>query len=711
MGPLLAGRLLRLCILVVMAASVALPRDDRRPYPKTRIDNVTETLHGVKITDPYRWLEDKDSPETRAWLKEQIEYTDSLLGAVPGREKIHDRLEQLIKIDTVGVPIGRGNRYFITRRRADQNQPVIYLREGLNGKDEELIDVNKLSTDQTKSVAIAGISTDGKLLAYGVRQGGEDEVSISILDVDARRDLPDKLPRARYSGVSFKPDKSGFYYSRFTLAGPRIHYHAMGSDPAKDEEIFGQGYGPAEIISASLSRDGRYLTFFVSHGSSGDNVEVYYQDLAKKGPITPIATDIKARFSGSVQGDELFLETNWQAPNSRIIAVDLKNPARDRWREVVRETDSALRSFSLVGGKLFATYLENVSTRIKMFDLSGKHVRDISFPTLGSSSGISGQQDKDDAFYRFSSFAQPPTIYRYQVSTGKQEVWARINVPVKSDEIEVRQIWYESKDKTRIPMFVAHKKGIKLDGNLPTLLTGYGGFNISLTPDFSAEAAFWIENGGVFAQPNLRGGGEFGEKWHKAGMLANKQNVFDDFISAAEWLIKNKYTNTSRLAISGGSNGGLLVGAAMTQRPELFQAVVCAVPLLDMLRYHKFLVARFWVPEYGSSEDTEQFGYIYKYSPYHHVKPGTKYPAVIFITGDSDTRVDPLHARKMAALMQASTGSERPVLLHYDTKAGHAGGKPINKVIDDLTDELTFLFWQLGVGVDSDAKAKAATGN
>lgn len=710
MGPLLAGRLLRLCILVVMAASVALPRDDRRPYPKTRIDNVTETLHGVKITDPYRWLEDKDSPETRAWLKEQIGYTDSLLGAVPGRDNIHSRLEQLMKIDTVTVPTSRGNRYFVTRRRADQNQPVIYVREGLNGKDEVLIDVNKLSPDQTTSVSMMGISRDGKLMAYGVRQGGEDEVAVSILDVDSRRELADKLPKARYSGISFKPDKSGFYYSRFTLAGPRIHYHAMGSDPAKDEEIFGKGYGPSQFIGAALSEDGRYLTIFVSHGSSGDHVEVYYQDLAKKGTITPIVTDIKAGFSGAVQGDELFMQTNWQAPNRRIIAVDLRNPVRDRWREVVPETDSVLNGFSLVGGKLFATYLENVSTRIKMFELSGKHVRDIAFPTLGSSSGIIGQRDKDDAFYVFSSFAHPATIYRYQVSSGKQEVWARINVPVKSDEIELKQVWYESKDKTRIPMFVAHKKGLKLDGNRPTLLTGYGGFNVSLTPGFSARAAYWVENGGVFAHPNLRGGGEFGEKWHQAGMLANKQNVFDDFIAAAESLVKNKYTSPSKLAISGGSNGGLLVGAAMTQRPELFQAVVCAVPLIDMVRYHKFLVARFWVPEYGSSEDPEQFAYIHKYSPYHQVKPGTKYPAVIFITGDSDTRVDPLHARKMAALMQASTGSDRPVLLHYDTKAGHSGGKPINKQIEDLTDELTFLFWQLGVAVDSN-RAKAATGN
>lgn len=705
------NRLLQLCLVALMAAPVALPLEHRKPYPKTRSDNVVETMHGVKITDPYRWLEDKDNSDTRAWLKEQIDYTDSLLGVVPGRNNIHRRLEQLIKIDTISVPFARGNRYFVTKRRADQNQPVIYVREGLNGKDDVLIDANMLSPDQTTSVFPIGISRDGKLMAYGVRQGGEDEVAVSILDVDTRKDLADRLPKARYAGISFKPDRSGFYYSRFSMAGPRLHYHSMGTDPAKDEEIFGKGYGPAQFISASLSEDGRYLAIFVSHGSSGDHVELYYQDLVKKGPITPIVTDLKAGFFGAVQGDELFLQTNLQAPNSRIIAVDLRNPARDRWREVVPESGSVLSGFSLAGGKLFTTYLENVSTRIKMFELSGKHVRDITFPMLGSSGGITGQWEKDDAFYVFSSFAQPATIYRYQVSTGKQEVWARINVPVKSDEIEVKQVWYESKDKTRIPMFVAHKKGIKLDGKRPTFLTAYGGFNVSLTPGFSATAAYWVENGGVFAQPNLRGGGEFGEKWHKAGMLANKQNVFDDFIAAAEWLIKNNYTNVNKLAIAGGSNGGLLVGAAMTQRPELFQAVICAVPLLDMVRYHKFLVARFWVPEYGSSEDPEQFKYISKYSPYHQVKPGTKYPAVILITGDSDTRVDPLHARKMTALLQASTGSDRPILLHYDTKSGHSGGKPVNKQIVDLTDQMAFLFWQLGVTAESDVKAKAAVGN
>jgi prolyl oligopeptidase len=664
--------------------------------PKTRTDNVTETINGVSITDPYRWLEDQNSPETRAWIDQQNNYTQAIIGALPGRDRISHRLEELLKIDIISTPTARGSRYFFSKRRADQNQSVLYVRE--NGHDEVLVDPNAMSKDQTTSVSLFDISEDGKLIFYGVREGGADETAGVLLDVDTRKELSDRFPKARYFGVSIKPDKSGLYYTRYENGtGSHVFYHAMGTDVAQDVEIFGKGYGPTEIISPVVSRDGHYLTIFVSHGSAAKKEEVYVQDLTKKGEITPIVNDLDATFTGTVEGGHLYLLTNWQAPNRRLIDVDLNNPAREHWRTVVPESSSVIETFRLAGGKFFVNYLENVSTHIKVFEPSGKQVREINFPALGTAGGMNGRWDQDEAFYSFSSFAQPPTIYRYRVSTGKQEVWARINVPVKSDEIELKQVWYESKDKTKIPMFLVYKKGLKLDGNNPTLLTGYGGFNLSETPGFSARAAFWVENGGVFALPNLRGGGEFGEKWHQAGMLEKKQNVFDDFISAAEWLIKNKYTSTQKLAISGGSNGGLLVGAALTQRPDLFQAVVVSYPLLDMIRYHKFLVARFWVPEYGSSEDPEQFKYIYAYSPYQHVTPGTKYPAVLLISGDSDTRVAPLHARKMTALLQASTASDKPVLLHYDTKAGHSGGLPVSKQIQDLTDEMSFLFWQLGI--------------
>ncbi|HSE38303.1 MAG TPA: prolyl oligopeptidase family serine peptidase [Blastocatellia bacterium] len=671
---------------------------EHKTAPTTRVDSVTETLHGVNITDPYRWLEDQDSPETRAWIKAQNEYTAATLGSLPIRGRIRERMTQLLKIDTISSPFARGGRYFLSKRRADQNQAVIYVRHGLSGKDEVLLDPNTMSADQLTSVQIQDISADGKLLVYSVRRGGEDEVTISLLEVDSRKEIADRLPKGRIS-VSLMPDKTGFYYSRFTNnVGGRIYYHAMGSDPAKDTEVFGKGYGPQVFVGANVSPDGRYLFLMASHGSAGDKAELYFQDLKTKGPIMPIVNDINAGFSASVAGDHLYLLTNWNAPNRHILDVDLKKPARENWREVVPEGPSVITGISAVGGKVFVEYLENAVSRTKVFDRSGKFVRNIAFPSsIGTATGMRGDWDRDEAFYTFSSFDQPTTIYRYEVSSGKQEVFARIKVPFQSDQIEMEQVWYESKDKTKIPMFLVYRKGLRLDGDNPVFLTGYGGFNVSRTPGFSSLAAYWAESGGVYALPNLRGGGEFGEEWHKAGMLANKQNVFDDFIGAAEWLIKNKYTKPSKLAISGGSNGGLLVGAAMTQRPELFRAVVCSYPLLDMIRYQSFLVARFWVPEYGSSENAEQFKYIYAYSPYHRVNKGEKYPAVLFVTGDADTRVAPLHARKMAALVQASTGSNRPVLLHYNTKAGHSGGLPVSQIIEDQTDELSFLFWQLGV--------------
>lgn len=667
--------------------------------PETRTDNVKETLHGVEIVDPYRWLEDQKSAETREWINRQNEYTDSIVDTLPGRERISRRLMELMKIDRIGTPRTRNDRYFFSKRSADQEQWVICMREGLEGEDEVLIDPHPMSPDRTTSVFILDISKNGTLMAYGVQKGGEDENSVRLFDVDKRTDLPDQLPKARYFGVSLNADKSGFYYTRHGDEGSRVFYHGMGTEPAGDTMIFGEGYGPEKIISAYLSEDGRYLIIHVIHGSAAEKTEIYYQDVAKKGPIIPVVNDIDARFYGSVGGDQLFVHTNWEAPNGRVLLVDLKNPARDHWREIIPESEAVIEYFTLAGGKLSVSYLENVISRVKIFEPDGKFVREISFPAIGTVSGLSGRWDSNEAFYSFSSFHIPTTIYRYDVQKGTQDVWTRVDVPVESDKFEVKQVWYESKDGTKVPMFLMHRKGIHLDGSNPTRLTGYGGFNSSMTPWFSSTAVLWVENGGVFAMPNLRGGGEFGEEWHKAGMFGNKQNVFDDFITAAEWLIESGYTKPSKLAVSGGSNGGLLVGAALTQRPELFQAVVCAYPLLDMIRYHEFLIAKFWVSEYGSSEDPEQFNYLYAYSPYHQVKRRIEYPAVLFITGDADTRVAPLHARKMAALLQSATASDKPVLLRYDTKLGHSGGRPLSKQIEDLTDELSFLFWQLEVSL------------
>lgn len=667
----------------------------RQGPPETRRDNVKEVIHGVEVVDPYRWLEDRKSPETRAWIEAQNKYTQSILARLPGREQLKQRLTELEKIDTIRPPIERRGRYFFSKRLADQELFVIYVREGLKGNDQVLIDPHPMSPDHSTSVNVREVSKDGSLLAYDVRQGGEDETTIHLLDVNTRKDLPDHLPKADYYSLSFKPDKSGFYYSRREPDGPRAYYHALGTDPANDIQVFGKGYGPDKFVFTDLSEDGRYLLILVAHGSAADKTELYCQDVAGHGPIRPVVNDIAARFWGAVGGEQLFLHTNWKAPKGRILVVDLKNPARDRWREVVPESDAPIESLSLVGGKLVVNYTRNVSSQLRIFEPDGKHIRDAALPAVGTGY-FYGRWESSEGFMVFSSYPVPMTIYRYDVATGQQEVWARLKVPVDTDRLEVKQVWYESKDKTRIPMFLVYAKGIQLDGSRPTLLTGYGGFNASYTPWFAPTAVLWAEQEGVYAVANLRGGGEFGEAWHKAGMLDRKQNVFDDFIAAAEWLIQNHYTNPTKLAIEGTSNGGLLMGAALTQRPDLFGAVACGYPLLDMLRFHKFLEAPYWVSEYGSSDDAAQFKYLYAYSPYHHVKPGTKYPATLFFTGDSDTRVDPLHARKMAALVQSATALDRPVLLRYETTSGHSGGLPLSKQIEQMTDVETFLFWQLG---------------
>lgn len=667
------------------------------PPPNTGKVEVMDSINGMDIGDPYRWLEEQTSPQTGAWIDVQNNYTHSFLDSLQARDQIRHRLTQLMKIERVTMPLERNGRYFFSKRSPDQAQFVIYMRKGLNGSDQVLIDPNKMSADKTLSVELEDVSKDGTILAYGIRDGGQDEVKIRLLNVDAKTELPDTLGKGLYFSLSIPPDKNGFYYSHYGTEGSRIYYHKMGSNVADDAKIFGDGYGPDKGIGAGVSEDGRYLIIGVSYGSAGQRTDVFYQDLANKGPIVPLVNDVEARFDPQMAGDTVFLQTNWEAPKGRVLVADIKNPKRDNWKEIIPEGSAVIEGMSLAGGDLFVNYLDNVVSKVKVFQPDGKFVREISFPTLGSVSGVSGRWDNNEAFYVFTSFHVPTTIYRYDVKNGKEEVWSKLDVPVDTQMFDVKQVWYTSKDSTRVPMFLVYKKGIQLDGNNPTFLTGYGGFNASMTPYYSSVAVLWVENGGVFAIPNIRGGGEFGEEWHRAGMLENKQNVFDDFIAAAEWLIANKYTNPSKLAISGGSNGGLLVGAVMTQRPELFQAVVCTYPLLDMLRYHMFLLGKFWVSEYGSADNPEQFKYLYAYSPYHNVKEGVQYPATLFITGASDTRVAPLHALKMTAKLQAASTSQKPILLLYDTKLGHSGGQPLDKQIDNLTDEMSFVFWQLGM--------------
>ncbi len=685
--------LLSLALTVLASCQQAVPKTP----PSTERDNVVDMLHGTTVPDPYRWLEDQASPRTRAWIEAQDGYTRSVLDPLPGRAALRQRITALMKVDVTGAPTARAGRYFFMKRLAAQDLFAIYLTRGLEGKEEVLVDPAPMSADRSTSVNLEDVSTDGKLMAYGVRQGGQDEVTVHFLDVDARHDRPDVLPRGRYMSVALRPDDTGLYYGRQTADGPRVYYHAFGADPEHDVEVFGKGYGPEKIIVADVSEDGRYLVIQVLYGSSADVTEIYYQDLAEKGSIKSLVNGISARFIAQAGGGRIFLETNWQAPNGRILVADLENPARDHWREVVPESDSAIESFSLAGGKIMVGYIHHASFLLRIVHADGSGSREIPLPALGSVAGISSRWESNEAFFQYSSFVIPPQIYRYDVAEGSERLWARTEVPLESGDFEVKQVWYSSKDGTRVPMFLVSRKGLKLDGSNPALLTGYGGFNLNITPAFSAEAAVWVESGGVFALANLRGGGEFGEKWHQAGMLAHKQNVFDDFIAATEWLVSNRYSAPSKMSITGTSNGGLLVGAMLTQRPDLYGAVVCRYPLLDMLRYQDFLVARFWVPEYGSSEDAEQFKWLYAYSPYQHVVKGARYPAVLLTSGDGDTRVAPLHARKMAAMLQWAQGGNKPILLDYDTKSGHSGGRPLSKQIDEMTDEVGFLLWQLGV--------------
>jgi prolyl oligopeptidase len=693
---------LRFLLLVIfLTVSVtAVNAQDAKPKcpPPTRVDDVKETIHGTVVSDPYRWLEDQNSPETRAWIDAENACTQSVLAPLPGQDAIARQLGELIKVDTINLPTERGGKYFYSRRAVDADLFVLYMRSGVHGTEEVLVDPSTMSADHTTSVTFEGFTEDGKLVAYGIRKGGEDEVAIHFFDSDTRKELRDVLPRSRYlSGISFKNDKSGVFYSKLTADGPRAYYHAMGANPAQDAKIFGNGYGPDKILGVTVSQDGRYALFTVFYGSACDKSEVYVQDLKTSGPIVPIVNTLDGCFQGDIADDTLYLETNWKAPNWRVLAIPLATPSQDHWKEFIPEGESRLEDFRLAGGKIVAQYSHNAASEIKIFNADGAAAGGIELPQLGTVEGITGRWKGNEVLISFQSFAVPTTILQYDLATRRLDTWAKPSVPIDSGSFEVKQVWYESKDKTRVPMFLFYKKGLRLNGANPTLITAYGGFDLSETPAFRDDAVLWVERGGVFALPSLRGGGEFGEDWHHAGMLEKKQNVFDDFFAAAEWLIANHYTRPDKLAITGRSNGGLLMGAAMTQRPDLFGAIVCGYPLLDMIRYQKFLVARFWVPEYGSSDDASQFPFLYAYSPYHHVVKGKKYPAVLFITGDSDTRVAPLHARKMAAEMQAAQGGDKPILLLYDTKLGHSEGRPVSKIIEEDTQVLAFFFWQLGV--------------
>ncbi len=686
--------------------------------PPTRTDDVVEKVHGVTIADPYRWLEDAASPEVHAWVDGENAYTRSLLDVRPGRAALKERLSSLLSIGVIGTPEDRRGLYFHTRREGrGQNQPIIYVRKGLRGKDRVLVDPNPLSPDGTATIDWWYPSEDGTLVAYGVSKSGDEKSTLQVVETASGKTRPDLIPNTRYCSLAWLPDASGFYYTRYPAPGSvpageenyhrHLFLHRLGEDPARDVKVFGEQRKPQDMIQINIAEDGGYLVVQVAEGWTRS--DLYVKDLRKKdSPFVPIAEGLDAIFGGVTAGDTLYLLTNWKAPRYRLVKVDLAKPQQESWRDLIPESDGVLNSVDLIGGRIVTLSLKNATSRLAVHDAAGKTIREIPLPSLGTVDRVTGRQGGHEAFFGFSSYTTPPAIYRYDLKAGASSVWDTVKSDVDLSRLEVKQVFYPSKDGTKVSMFVVHRKGIALDGKNPALLYGYGGFNISETPHFSRTVVPWLERGGIYAVANLRGGGEYGEDWHRAGMLDKKQNVFDDYIAAAEWLIANKYTTSRRLGIMGGSNGGLLVGAAMTQRPDLFRAVLCAVPLLDMVRYHNFQIAQLWVPEYGSAEKEEQFRFLHAYSPYHHVVKGTAYPAVLFEAAESDSRVDPMHARKMAALVQSSTSSGLPVLLRIETKAGHGIGKPLSKQIDEAVDTWSFLLWQLGLEPGAEDRPPAA---
>jgi prolyl oligopeptidase len=656
----------------------------------------------VKVTDNYRWLEDAQSPETRAFIAAQNAYTQQYLGQLKILPQVREQMTSLLRVDVVGVPSQRGDKYFFTKRLASENQASIYLRVGLHGTDERLIDANTLSADQNTSVTIVDLNEDGSLMAYGVRVGGADEEEVHFLNPATRKETSDVLPSARYYGVQIAPDNKGAYYSKFfPHEGTRVFYHAFGTPVASDavvldREYRGEKLGEIDNVGIGITDDGHYLVFDIYHGVPAKRQDILLKDLrVADSTIEPLVYGIESRFNLNYVNDEFYIDTDYQAPNHRILKAELgKSP--DQWKTIIPEAKDVIEQTNLVDGRLYVLRLKDVKSELTVYSLDGKEAGKIDFPSVGAGSTLFGRSNAKDGFYTFQSIITPPTIYHYDTKTGRSDVFAETKVPFDSQAYEVKEVFYTSTDGTRVPMFIAGRKGLKRDGSERLLMTGYGGFALSMTPIWNPEYAWWMQQGGWFALPNLRGGNEYGESWHKAAMFEKKQNVFDDWFAAAEYLIREKYTSPEHFAIRGRSNGGLLMGASMTQRPDLFGAIWCGYPLLDMLRYQKFLMGRTWTTEYGSAEDPADFAYIYKYSPYQHVGAGTRYPAIMFFTGDGDTRVDPMNARKMTPLMQASTSSGRPILLHYSVKGGHSAGISQTQLVEDYADEMGFLWTETG---------------
>jgi prolyl oligopeptidase len=674
-----------------------------------RREAVVDTLHGVKVADPYRWLEKLEgNDEARRWLRTQDAHARGFLSKLPDRDKLRARLAELSYVESVSAPFRRGKRYFFSRRHKDKEKVVWYWRQGKAGKPKVLVDPNTLSKDGSVSLRGLSISWDGRKLAYKLSENAADEATLYVMDIGSGKVSPiDRIPGAKYAHASWAPKAAGFYYTRLPVdpkipiadrpAHAAVYYHQLGQDPSKDRLVHPKIGDPRMFIHADVSRDGRYLLVYKLYGWT--KTDLYFKDLKRHKTFQKLAVGTEAKYAVTAHKGRFYLLTNHKAPNFRLFRVDPRKPARGAWKEIVPEEQQAvLKSAEVVGGKLALRYLKNAYTELRVARLDGKGARKVQLPGIGTASNLIGHPDDDVAYYSFSSFIQPSTIYQTSARRPtKRKVYFALKVPVDPSPLTVEQVFYPSKDGTKVSMFIVRRKDAKRDGSTPLRLYGYGGFDISITPSFRATHFVWLDAGGAMAFPNLRGGGEYGERWHRGGMREHKQNVFDDFIAAAEYLIKNKYTRADRLGIVGGSNGGLLVGAAMTQRPELFRAVVCAVPLLDMVRYHLFGSGKTWIAEYGSADDPKVFAAIHAYSPYHRVKKGTSYPALLMLSADSDDRVDPMHARKFVAAIRWAQRGKHPVLLRVESKAGHGGGDMIKKRVARAADTYSFLFSQLGL--------------
>ena len=673
------------------------------PYPAARKENVFDVIHGVRVDDPYRWLEDPDSRESGAWVEAETKVTEAFLAGVPRRDAIRERLTELWDYERFGIPDKEGGRYFFRRNDGLQNQSVLYVLDDLSGEPRMLLDPNALSEDGT--VALSGWSADhkGRLLAYGVSIAGSDWQEWKVRDVATGADRADHLRWVKFSGADWDHEGTGFYYSRYdepdegeSLVGvnyyQKLYHHRVGTPQSEDRLVYERPDHKDWGFGGSVTEDGRYLIIGVWRGTDRRN-GVFYRDLSDPdAPVVELLEDFDADYSFVANGGPIFrFRTDLDAPRGRLVEIDVRHPERDNWKTLVAETDDTLVSVRFVGERFVCRYLQDAKSVVKVHGADGAYLRDVELPGLGTASGFGGRGDDPETFFSFTSNTTPDTIYRYDVRSGSQSVFRRPKVDFDPDRYETRQVFFRSKDGVRIPMFITHRKGLVLDGNNPTYLYGYGGFNISITPSFSVRPLVWMEMGGVLAVPNLRGGGEYGEEWHQAGMKLAKQNVFDDFIAAAEWLIEQRYTSSRRLAIAGGSNGGLLVGACMTQRPELFGACLPAVGVLDMLRFHKFTIGWAWVVEYGSVDDPEEFKALLAYSPLQNVKPGIAYPATLISTADHDDRVVPAHSFKFAATLQAAQAGHAPILIRIETRAGHGAGKPTAKLIDEAADKWAFL--------------------